>query len=101
MFFDLEVYATREDEVDRLLRGRVFVDLHRVVRQGLRASVINDRRYVVEATLVDPDRWRAYLVGVPGGPTALMPFDGETPEQAVERLADWLALAHRSSALTP
>ena len=32
-------YATREDEVDRLLRGRVFVDLHRVARQGLRASV--------------------------------------------------------------
>ena len=32
-------YATHEDEVDRLLRGRVFVDLHRVIRQGLRASV--------------------------------------------------------------
>ena len=32
-------YATREEEVDRLLRGRVFVNLHRVVRQGLRASV--------------------------------------------------------------
>ena len=32
-------YATRENAVDRLLRGRVFVDLHRVVRQGLRASV--------------------------------------------------------------
>ncbi len=32
-------YATREEEVDGLLRGRVFVDLHRVVRQGLRASV--------------------------------------------------------------
>ena len=32
-------HATREEEVDRLLRGRVFVDLHRVVRQGLRASV--------------------------------------------------------------
>ena len=32
-------YATREDDVGRLLRGRVFVDLHRVVRQGLRASV--------------------------------------------------------------
>ena len=60
---------------------------------------INERRYVIEATLVDPDRWRAYLVGVPGGPTALMPFYGETPEQAVERLADWLALAHRSSTL--
>jgi predicted RecB family nuclease len=32
-------YGTREDEVDRLLRGGVFVDLYRVVRQGLRASV--------------------------------------------------------------
>ena len=32
-------YATCQEEVDRLLRGRVFVDLHRVVRQGLRASV--------------------------------------------------------------
>ncbi|MGH7443659.1 MAG: TM0106 family RecB-like putative nuclease, partial [Longimicrobiales bacterium] len=32
-------YATREDEVDRLLRGRVLVDLYRVVKQGLRASV--------------------------------------------------------------
>jgi predicted RecB family nuclease len=32
-------HATREDEVDRLLRGRVLVDLFRVVRQGIRASV--------------------------------------------------------------
>ena len=32
-------YATREDEVDRLLRGGVLVDLFRVVRQGIRASV--------------------------------------------------------------
>jgi uncharacterized protein len=32
-------YGTREDEVDRLFRGGVFVDLFRAVRQGLRASV--------------------------------------------------------------
>lgn len=32
-------YATREDEVDQLLRGEVLVDLYRVVRQGVRASV--------------------------------------------------------------
>jgi predicted RecB family nuclease len=32
-------YGTREDQIDRLLRGEVFVDLYRVVRQGLRASV--------------------------------------------------------------
>jgi uncharacterized protein len=33
------LYGTREDEVDRLLRGGIFVDLLRVVRQGIRASV--------------------------------------------------------------
>jgi predicted RecB family nuclease len=32
-------HATRELEVDRLLRGKVFVDLYRAVRQGIRASV--------------------------------------------------------------
>ena len=32
-------HGTREAEVDRLLRGEVFVDLYRAVRQGIRASV--------------------------------------------------------------
>ena len=32
-------HATREEEVDELLRGEVFVDLLQVVRQGLRAGV--------------------------------------------------------------
>ncbi|HEV8252561.1 MAG TPA: TM0106 family RecB-like putative nuclease [Candidatus Limnocylindria bacterium] len=32
-------HATRELEVDRLLRGGAMVDLHRIVRQALRASV--------------------------------------------------------------
>jgi len=32
-------HATREEEVDRLLRGKRFVDLYAVVRQSLRASV--------------------------------------------------------------
>jgi predicted RecB family nuclease len=32
-------HATREDEVDDLLRGEVLVDLYRVTRQALRASV--------------------------------------------------------------
>ena len=31
-------YGTREDEVDRLLRGGVLVDLYQVVRQGIRVS---------------------------------------------------------------
>lgn len=32
-------YATREEEVDRLLRGEIFVDLHSIAKQSLRASV--------------------------------------------------------------
>ena len=32
-------HATREEEVDRLLRGGVMIDLHRIVRQALRASL--------------------------------------------------------------
>ncbi len=32
-------YATREDEIDRMLRAGLFVDLYQVVRHGLRASV--------------------------------------------------------------
>ena len=32
-------YATREEEIDQMLRGSLFVDLYRVVRGALRASV--------------------------------------------------------------
>jgi len=32
-------YATREDEIDRMLRASLFVDLYSVVRHGIRASV--------------------------------------------------------------
>lgn len=32
-------YATREEELDRMLRAKVFVDLYQVVRHGLRAGV--------------------------------------------------------------
>jgi uncharacterized protein len=32
-------YATREDEIDRMLRGSLFVDLYTIARQSIRASV--------------------------------------------------------------
>ena len=32
-------YATREEEVDRLLRGGIFIDLHGITKQCVRASV--------------------------------------------------------------
>jgi hypothetical protein len=63
-------------------------------------QTINGRAYHIEAMLVDQERWRAYLVSVPGGPTALMPFYGSTAEEAVGRLTDWLTLAHQSSTIS-
>jgi predicted RecB family nuclease len=32
-------YATREEEVDRLLRGAIFINLHTITKQSVRASV--------------------------------------------------------------
>jgi hypothetical protein len=32
-------YATREEEIDRMLRRRLFVDLYQIVRHAIRASV--------------------------------------------------------------
>ncbi|MEK7691192.1 MAG: TM0106 family RecB-like putative nuclease, partial [Bdellovibrionota bacterium] len=32
-------YATREEEIDRMLRAKLFVDLYQVVRHGIRAGV--------------------------------------------------------------
>src|SRR5262249_49180028 len=32
-------YATREEEIDRMLRAEMFVDLYAVVKHGVRASV--------------------------------------------------------------
>src|SRR5207248_1731746 len=43
------VYATREDQVDDLLRREVLVNLHTVVRQGLRAGVPSYSLKEVEA----------------------------------------------------
>ena len=58
-------------------------------------EIIDGRPIAIEVTPVHPDRWRAYLVREPGGPTALMPFYGSTPQEAARQLSDWLALAHR------
>ena len=58
-------------------------------------ETINGRRYAIEVTPAQGDRWRAYLVRAAGGPTALMPFYGGTPQAAVASLVAWLSLAHR------
>lgn len=56
---------------------------------------IGGRLYQIEASLLAADRWRACIVRMPGVPTAMMPFYGATPDEAVEQLAAWLARAHQ------
>jgi hypothetical protein len=59
---------------------------------------IGGRSYVIEVSAVPGDRWRAYIVRVPGVPTALMPFYGRTPAEAAQLLCDWLTRAHARAA---
>lgn len=59
------------------------------------AESIAGRDYLIEVKPVAQDRWRAYIVRVPGIPTALMPFYGRTPDEAARQLSDWLTRAHR------
>jgi hypothetical protein len=55
---------------------------------------IGGRPYKIEVTAVS-NRWRAQLQRGPGVPRAMMPFYGQTPDEAADLLAAWLALAHR------
>ena len=55
---------------------------------------INGREYQIEVLRVDLDKWRAQLVRLHGGPTALMPFYGATPDEAARHLGTWLNRAH-------
>ena len=48
-------------------------------------KVIAGRPYLIEVTPVAERQWRANIVRIPGVPTALMPFYGETPDEAVRR----------------
>jgi predicted RNase H-like HicB family nuclease len=61
---------------------------------------IAGRPLAIEVTWVADKRWRAHLVRIPGIPTAMMPFYGETPDEAATNLADWLNRAHQHQANT-
>jgi hypothetical protein len=63
-------------------------------------ETIGGRTYQIEVTPVS-NRWRAQIRRIPGMPTALMPFYGQTPDEAARQLSDWLMLAHRRHAVSP
>jgi hypothetical protein len=60
-------------------------------------ETIGGRTYQIEVTPVS-NRWRAQIRRVPGMPTALMPFYGQTPDEAARQLSQWLTLANRRQA---
>ena len=63
-------------------------------------ETIGGRAYHIEVTPVS-NRWRAQLCRVPGVPTAMMPFYGQTPDEAARQLTNWLTLAHRRQTAAP
>jgi len=71
-----------------ILGSIVTHDVHRFEQS------IAGRPYLIEVAAVDKDRWRAYIVRLPGMPTALMPFYGSTPDEAAQHLSAWLTRAY-------
>lgn len=61
-------------------------------------ETIDGQPYLIEVAPVAKDRWRACIVRIPGVPTALMPFYGPTPDEAADRLRQWLTRAYQHAA---
>jgi hypothetical protein len=76
------------------LRGGriVATDFHRFEHS------IGGRPYLIEVLPVGQNRWRACIVRMPGVPTALMPFYGQTPDEAARHLSEWLTRAYQRTA---
>jgi hypothetical protein len=65
-----------------------------VVRHRFERTIAG-RPFVIEVTWVAEKRWRAHIVRIPGVPTAMMPFYGETADEAATNLSMWLDRAHQ------
>jgi len=53
---------------------------------------IAGRTYQIEVSPVAASRWRAQIARRPGMPTSLMPFYGQTPDEAARELSKWLSM---------
>jgi hypothetical protein len=56
-------------------------------------ETINGREYRIEVSAVG-NQFRAQIARAPGGSRAMMPFYGQTPDEAVRLLSRWLVLNH-------
>jgi hypothetical protein len=80
--------------LDRVLAEHRIVGLPKFPMLHRFEESIGGRAYTIEVKPVARDRWRAYIVRIPGVPTALMPFYGATPAAAARELSNWLTKAH-------
>jgi hypothetical protein len=62
------------------------VTVHRYEEQ------IAGRTYQIEVSPVSASRWRAQIARRPGMPTSMMPFYGQTPDEAAQQLSKWLTI---------
>lgn len=87
-------YATREEEVDQLLRGGVLVDLYEVVRQGVRVS---QESYSIKA--LEPFYMEARETDVKAGASSIVAYEEwlDTHDQA---LLDGLAAYNRDDCIS-
>lgn len=64
------------------------------VTQHRLRETINGREYLIEVSHVGSNKWRAQIARAPGGSAALMPFYGQTPDEAAGQLSQWLEIAN-------
>jgi hypothetical protein len=64
------------------------VNVHRL------KETINGREYLIEVSNVGVNKWRAQIRRTPGGCCAMMPFYGDTPEEAARQLSRWLTIVN-------
>ena len=62
---------------------------------------IAGRTYFIEVSSISASRWRAQIARRPGMPSSLMPFYGQTPDEAAELLFKWLAMVSVGATVKP
>jgi predicted RNase H-like HicB family nuclease len=95
----LRLFRLLRSVESRLLTPRNATRPDCTVRHRLERTIAG-HTHVIEVTWISDKRWRAHIVRIPGVPSAMMPFYGETPDEAATNLATWLDRAHQRQANT-
>src|SRR6187402_2003460 len=100
MFRPISLVWRRRSVADGRFRAPLrLIESHEAIQSNLRTVTIHHyeeqiagRTYQIEVSPVSASRWRAQIARRPGMPTSLMPFYGQTPDEAARELSKWLSL---------